>query len=99
LGWDQELNELKSRAISSHREWTAAGKPHLGNIAEIRKKDKYCYRHKIRQKQALDKGNISGSLHTALINKKQGTFWKMWRSKFGFYKVPTFNYQWKELQT
>jgi len=36
--WDQELNKLKSRAISSQREWVAAGKPHLGNIAEIREK-------------------------------------------------------------
>jgi len=77
---------LKYRAINSHREWVAAGKPYLGDIAETRKKDKYCYRQKKRQRQASDKNNISSSLHTALINKKQGAFLKMWRSKFGLTK-------------
>jgi len=63
--------------------WIEAGKPNVGVIADDRKKDKYSYRHKIRQGQAKEKSNISNSLHDALINKNQGGFWKIWKSKFG----------------
>jgi len=81
--WDQELNELKNCATVSHRAWVEAGKPNVGVISDARKKDKYSYRHKIRQGQAKEKSNIRNSLHDALINEIQGSFWKMWKSKFG----------------
>ena len=74
---------MKDRAIISHNLWIAAGKPRNGNVADIRKKDKYAYRNKIRQGKVKVKSTISDSLHDALVCKDQGSFWKIWKSKFG----------------
>jgi len=58
----------------------------VGRYCSNWQKHKYCYRHKIRKRQASGKSHIPGSLHTALSKKKQGAFWKMWCSKFGLTK-------------
>ena len=48
--WNQELDLLKEKAISSNKVWKAAGKPHSGPIFQQRKSDKLAYKIKIREK-------------------------------------------------
>ena len=79
--WDQELDELKHKSTVSHKEWTAANRPNSGIISDTRKKDKYAYRNLIRQRKKSDAQSVSNSLHDALINKNQSSFWKIWKSK------------------
>ena len=68
--WNQELNELKKAKVS-HRDWVLSRKPKQEFISDLRKKDRYTYRHKIRQEQAKEKLSITNSLHEALMNKNQ----------------------------
>ena len=42
--WNQKLDLLKKKAISSNKIWNAAGKPHSGPIFQQRKSDKLAYK-------------------------------------------------------
>jgi len=80
--WSQELDELKSKAISSCRAWKAAGKPKHGAIFDVYKKDKASYKKCIRDEQAREKLCYTNDLHEGLLHKNGRDFWKIWNSKF-----------------
>jgi exonuclease III len=80
--WDQELSELKDKAIASNKLWMEAGKPRNGVIFDNRKSDKYKYKCLIKRKQLETRENITNDLHEALMNKDNDGFWKTWKSKF-----------------
>ena len=67
--WDQELKDLKEKAISSNKLWIEAGRPRNGYIFETRKSDKYKYKIILRRKQQEEKDVITNDLHEALLNK------------------------------
>lgn len=80
--WDHDLDELKSRSVTSCNIWRAAGRPRSGPIFNNYRRDKASYRHSIRNKRISETEVYTNALHEALM-KKQGTvFWKCWRSKF-----------------
>ena len=81
--WDQEPNCFKDKAILSNKKWIAAGKPKFGVVFEEKKRDKYAYRHCIRQKKARELGDITNELHENLLSKNPTKFWKTWKNKFG----------------
>jgi hypothetical protein len=80
--WDQELDSLKQLAISSHREWVQQGRPKQGIVFQNRNKHKLAYKNRIREKRKVGENAFSNDLHNALMNKDQGSFWKIWKSKF-----------------
>ena len=80
--WDQELDLLKQISIDTHKAWVNANRPSHGIIYHDKRKAKAAYKSEIRCKQMLEKNNITNSLHDALVNKSNGTFWKVWNSKF-----------------
>jgi len=80
--WDQELDVLKQLSISSHREWVRQGRPKQGPVFVNRTKHKYSYKNAISQKRRVGENAFSNDLHDALLSKDQGSFWKMWKSKF-----------------
>jgi len=49
--WFQELDDLKDRAILSHKLWKEAGCPRTGPIFDLRNKDKREYRIFIRMNE------------------------------------------------
>jgi len=51
---------------------------------------KAAYKLCIRNSQQEEKCNVTNSLHDALINKNNVTFWKVWNSKFGNKKYVSF---------
>jgi len=81
--WDQELDALKEQSIAAHRQWISMGKPKQGECFETYKRSKYAYKAKIKEKERNAKSCITNSLHDALLDKDQSTFWKVWKSKFG----------------
>ena len=60
--WDQELSDLKLKAIASNKLWIEAGRPRCGYIFEIRKSDKYKYKCLIKQKQLESRTNITNEI-------------------------------------
>ena len=58
-------------------------KPKHGIIFDKKKNAKALYKASIRSHQKIEKETITNSLHEALSNKSHGSFWKIWRSKFG----------------
>ena len=80
--WSEELDDLKSRSVESHRMWIDAGRPHTGPIFDIFKKEKYSYKLAIRHAKCQATDTISKDLHDTLLNKDNAQFWKIWNSRF-----------------
>ena len=80
--WNQELDILNEKAISSHKVWKAAGKPPFGPIFQQLKSDKLAYKIKIREGKENEKFSYSNGLHDALSEKEGGECWKCWKAKF-----------------
>jgi len=85
--WDQELSDLKLKAIASNKLWIEAHRPRSGHIFDVRKTDKYKYKCLIKHKQLEIRNNITNDLHDALLQKHAVDFWKGWKSKFPNKKV------------
>ena len=81
--WDEELNELKQKSISSHREWLHAKRPNSGEIYAHYRKCKSEYKSAIHRHQAQESQVYTNDLHDALMQKQNTTFWKCWKAKFG----------------
>jgi exonuclease III len=81
--WDQELKELKSNSISTHRAWVSAGRPRQGEFLLAKQKAKLKYKSMIKFKKSKAKGKITDSLCDALLDKNQQSFWKVWKLNFG----------------
>ena len=86
--WDEELSLLKQQAIQSFSCWAAAGKPRQGVIFYNMNRDKAAYKLAIKTKEKNSANEFSDSLNDALMNKDMDSFWKSWRSKFGFSHTP-----------
>ena len=56
--WNQELDLLKEKAVSSNKVWKVAGKPHSGPIFQERKSDKFAYKIKIRESKEMSSSAI-----------------------------------------
>ena len=80
--WNQELSELKERAIVSCRVWKEAGKPRHGDVHAKYKHDKMLYKKHIREQQRQETECITNDLHDALMRKSGREFWSVWKSKF-----------------
>ena len=80
--WNQELDELKSKAMASCRIWKDAGKPRNGPIHAKYIQDKLRYKKRIRDERSQETRSITNDLHDALLNKSGQAFWKTWNSKF-----------------
>lgn len=80
--WNQELNELKEKAIASCQIWKDAGKPRYGAIHAKYKQDKLLYKKRIRQDRVQETSSFTNELHDALLHKSGRDFWKKWNSKF-----------------
>lgn len=79
--WNEDLKNLKSRAMQSHNIWEVAGKPKHGPLFDIKTKDKLSYKQQIRHAKDSEDKCISNSLHETLLSKSTGAFWKTWNSK------------------
>ena len=79
--WDIELEELKSKAILSHRRWVDCGKPRNGDIFNERTRDKFVYKSLIQKRKLQEKETISNELHDCLLQKNSNAFWKTWKRK------------------
>lgn len=62
--------------------WKDAGKPRSGAVFDLYKTDKYAY--KLRTKSSKNEADliITNDLHSALCDKDNNSFWKLWKSKF-----------------
>ena len=80
--WNQELDILNEKAISSNKVWKAAGKPPSGPIIQQLKSDKLASKIKIREGKENEKFSYSNGLHDALSEKEGGECWKCWKAKF-----------------
>jgi len=87
--WDEELNLLKDKAITSFKLWCALGKPRTGNEFQTMRHDKLIYKLTIRKKQTSSAEQFSDSLNDALMQKDMQAFWNTWRSKFGRKQTPS----------
>ena len=70
-------------SIDTHKLWIEADRPKHGSVYENKSKAKAAYKLCVRNNQQKETSNISNALHDALINKSNGSFWKVWNSKFG----------------
>jgi len=73
--WCQELDNIKDRAIVSHKLWKEAGCPITGPIFDSRNKDKREYRIAIHRNEQLSTERFTNDLHNALLNKRGNQFW------------------------
>jgi len=86
--WNQELTELKEKAITSSKIWKNSKKPKHGPIYLKYKQDKMHYKRAVREEQMQEKRVCTNDLHEALLQKSLTDFWKCWNSKF----LPKSNY-------
>ena len=80
--WNEELEALKSAAISSCRNWKEAGRPRHGDIYTRYNRDKLQYKRRLREDQARETTVFTNELHEALLRKSGRQFWNVWNSKF-----------------
>jgi len=80
--WDQEMNELKEKSITSCKLWKEAGRPRSGAIFNRYRWDKSAYRNGLRQRQRHETEIYTNDLHDALLQKQGTQFWRCWKSKF-----------------
>jgi exonuclease III len=79
--WDEEMSELKSRSVETHRLWVACGKPRTGPVYLDRCKARAEYRRVMKCKRTLVCGSISNELHEQLLSKDCVSFWHTWKKK------------------
>ena len=80
--WDQELDELKTKSIESHKLWVAAGRPLSGDLYDRKRTCKAQYRRGLRHHQQDAFCKVSNELHDCLMQKDNTGFWNCWNSKF-----------------
>ena len=68
--WDQEMDDLKIKSVTSFRAWQAAGKPRFGYIHDEMLKHKMTYRRAIKDKDVQRVVEVSNDLHECLIKKR-----------------------------
>lgn len=81
--WSQEMAILKDNNIIAHNEWLLAGKPKSGLLFDSKSRCKAAYRLGIRNNKKRSNDTIKDNLQSALQNKSQNSFWKIWRKNFG----------------
>lgn len=81
--WDESLNILKEKSITSCKLWKELGKPRSGPIFEQYQSDKMRYKKYIRDAKQTELETYSNDLHDALLSKNSKDFWRCWKSKFG----------------
>ena len=79
--WSSELNEFKTKSLTSHNIWVQAGRPHAGEIYCKKRDDKLRYKLAIRTAKREAESVISDELHENLSKKNSVNFWKTWKSK------------------
>ena len=79
--WDAELNELKQKAMNSHKLWVQSGKPRSGEIFKTRTHDKFSYKSLIAKHKKCEKISLSSDLNDSLLTKNSSAFWKTWKTK------------------
>ena len=79
--WDVELDDLKQKAMRSHKLWVESGKPRSGSIFDNCNRDKYSYRALISQHKTNEKISVSSDLHECLLGKNTSGFWETWETK------------------
>jgi len=52
--WDQNMQELKQRAVDTHRLWVGSGKPRSGPVFLERNQAKYNYRFQIKKQKMTE---------------------------------------------
>ena len=67
-GWSKEVEHLKQEAIFWHRQWRAVGKPHQGDITEMRRITRARYRKAVRHIMRED-GSIRTTKMAEAINE------------------------------
>ena len=77
FGWDEKLDELKTKSTASCRIWKTAGKPRSGPIFDIYRKDRFAYKHEIRERRLDENRVYTNNLHQALIKKTWDGFLEM----------------------
>ena len=81
--WDEEMSDLKSRAVETHQLWVACGKPRSGPVYLSRCRARAEYRRSMKCKRTVDNARISNDLHEQLLSKDFKSFWSTWRNKMG----------------
>jgi hypothetical protein len=76
------MDLLKQNSIDTHKAWVEAKRPMQGIIYHNKRTAKAAYKHAVRKNQQDERNNITNALHDALITKENGSFWKVWNSKF-----------------
>ena len=79
--WDRDLEDLKQKAMSSHKMWLDCGKPRCGDIFNLRNHEKYSSKSEILKRKLLDKKNVSNELQYYILEKDSTIFWKTWKRK------------------
>lgn len=79
--WNAELNELKQKAMLSHKLWTESGKPRYGPVFDLRTRDKLNYKAVIKSHKINEKKKVSCELSDLLLQKESRSFWSTWKRK------------------
>ena len=82
LWWSNELTNLKNKSIYSFNPWVSVRKPRSGLVFDLYKHDKYALKLCIKRSKQEAELIITNDLHTALCEKDNNGFWKLWKSKF-----------------
>ena len=68
--WNQELNELKAKSVTTHRDWIAAGKPRSGVIINKQQTAKYAYKSRIDESKKREQISYLNDMNDALLSKQ-----------------------------
>jgi len=72
--WDQEMNDFKDKAQTTHTSWIIAGKPRSGQFFLARNQANYSYRWHIKSKKLNDKFMVTDKLQAELCFKNPKQF-------------------------
>ena len=78
--WSDDLSDLKQQSMDIHRLWIAEGRPSSGPTHLERLRVRAAYKRAVRQAQRAPKQAQWNSLHTAMQDDDQNSFWNSWRS-------------------
>jgi exonuclease III len=75
-GWDNEINDLKRRAMFWHDMWKENGRPHNGVVADIRRHTRAKYHYAVRRLKKNQDKVAADKLAESLRGKNSTEFWK-----------------------
>jgi len=79
--WSIALDELKQDSYNAHETWLAAGKPHNGDIHDLKKNAHYKYKLAVKDAMTSFESRFTEDLLDHYIHKDFNKFWEIWKKK------------------